>query len=489
MKAGKETVMKYPFNYTKRFKEKDSVYAFDYAHLALAELDELYNDCFDYYEETTSYDNLLKKWSEDEIKEATTSLEELFEEGYYFSKDEVNYQFLEDYNKGLISLPPVHQCNLQCSYCFADQGKVFHGEERSFTLEQVEKTLRFIYYNYMKDYKKYRIDFVSGGEPLLNFDVIRHVKQVSDKLYEESKKPMELWLCTNGTLLTDEIIKYLDENNINIGISLDGDESQHDLIRRDVTGQGTYQKIVNNIARIKNNKELTRHTKDIWGLVVITSKTKSLVEILKHHESIGLKNVQMKIVRLEKDSEYAITKENLPELKQKYDELFDFFHEELNTNSVKYIRMILNDNDFAGKIVCRLLLRYVVQNRCQAGKSKVSIAANGDLYPCDSFVGMEEYKLGNINGELKKENPFLKLTIQTNDPCSNCWARYLCGGDCYHNSCLVNESIYKPDEIICEVEQHVIRRALIYLNDLTNRAPSQHEFLVELLEKRQNMLF
>ena len=257
----------------------------------------------------------------------------------------------------------------------------------------------------------------------------------------------------------------MDENNINIGISLDGDESQHDLIRRDVTGQGTYQKIVNNIARIKNNKELTRHTKDIWGLVVITSKTKSLIEILKHHESIGLKNVQMKIVRLEKDSEYAITKENLPELKQKYDELFDFFHEELNTNSVKYIRMILNDNDFAGKIVRRLLLRYVVQNRCQAGKSKVSIAANGDLYPCDSFVGMEEYKLGNINGELKKENPFLKLTIQTNDPCSNCWARYLCGGDCYHNSCLVNESIYKPDEIICEVEQHVIRRALIYLND------------------------
>ncbi|WP_054741508.1 radical SAM/SPASM domain-containing protein [Cellulosilyticum ruminicola] len=351
----------------------------------------------------------------------------------------------------------------------------------------VEKALRFIYYDYMPQYKKYRIDFVSGGEPLLNFDVIKYVKQVGDKLYKETNKPLELWVATNGTLLTDETVKYLDENNINIGISLDGDKMQHDLLRVDINGKGTYERVVNNIKKIKASKVYSRHTKDIWGLVVITSKTKSLVDILRHHYGLGFRNVQMKIVRLEKESEYAINSECVEQVKEMYTELFDFFTAQLEDQSITYLKMILNDNDFAGKIVRRLLLRYVVQNRCQAGKNKVSIAANGDIYPCDSFVGMEKYKIGNIF-EQEMHNEFEAITIETRQECSKCWAKYICGGDCYHNSCLVNHSIYKPDSIICELEKFVIKKALVYIDTLGEKAPDQYKYLMELLAKREKML-
>lgn len=479
--------MKYNFNYTYRFYENNIPYAFDYVHLTLAELDELYNDCLDLIEENVTKAELIQKWGQEEVDEALEALNGLFEQGLFYTNIEQKYNFDKVKEKGLISLPPVHQCNLQCPYCFAQQGKVYKGDERKFTYDMVDKALRFVYYDYMPQCKKYRIDFVSGGEPLLNFDVIKYVKQVGDQLYKETNKPLELWLATNGTLLTDEVVEYLDKNNINIGISLDGDEAQHDLLRKDMSGNGTYHKIVNNIKRIQESKVYSRHTKDIWGLVVITSKTRSLVDILVHHHTLGFKNVQMKIVRLDKSSEYAINETCVEKIKEMYTELFDFFTEELKKKRITYLKMILNDNDFAGKIVRRLLLRYVVESRCQAGKNKVSIAANGDIYPCDSFVGMEKYRMGNIF-ESGIQSEFASITTEKREACSKCWAKYICGGDCYHNSCLVNGSIYEPDAIICEIEKHVIRKALVYIDQLSNKEPSQYEYLIELLSKREKML-
>lgn len=479
--------MKYKYNYTYRFHEDGAIYAFDFAHLLLAQLDEMFNACFDYLEDKTSYNELQRYGTEEEIQETLEAIDDLAKQGYYLTNQEQRYEYQSEFETGLISLPPIHRCNLRCAYCFAEQGDVFIGEQREFTREQVEKALRYIYYNYMPNCKKYRIDFVSGGEPLLNFDVIRYVREISNQLYEETKKPLEMWVCTNGTLLTEEKLKYLDENHINIGISIDGDEFHHNQIRKDYKGNGTYQTIVKSIQKIKESKELSNHIKDIWGLVVITSKTESLRDILLHHESIGFKNIQMKIVRLKKDSEYAITKENVNRVKAMYDELFELFNEDVKQQSIQHVKLILNDNDFAGKIVRRLLLRYVVLNRCQAGRSKVSVAANGDLYPCDSFVGQKEFCLGNIDGEVVTVNQFQTLTVDTNEHCSNCWAKYMCSGDCYQNSQLVNGSIYQPDEVICELEQHVIKKALLYVEHLMEEAPRQHKRIVELLEKREQL--
>ena len=466
-----------------RFSYRGKPYIFDYENLVFAELDELFEKCFDYIENKVSWEKVSEEFGE-AAGEALSNIEEFVESGTFFSAEKRSFSLPGKYSVGLISLPPVHNCNLRCTYCFAEQGKVFAGPEKFFTKDILEKALRYIYYEYLPDCKKYRIDFISGGEPLLNFDIIKQVKEISDTLFQETGKQLEIWLCTNGTCFTDDIIDFLDKNHISIGISLDGDERANDLIRIDAAGRGTYERIVNSIRKIKTG-EYSKNLKDIWGMVVITSKTQSLKDILIHHRKIGLKNVQMKIVRLKKNSPYSVNSGNIEKIKGLYDELFDFFTDELEKSSIEYVKMILNDNDFAGKIVRRLLMRYLVLNRCQAGKNKVSIAANGDMYPCDSFVGMEQFRLGNVLTGVEDENRFCKMSVCSNSVCTDCWARFVCGGDCYHNSYLVNDEIDQPDGVICQLEKHIIYRTLIYLNEMAEKHLNLYEYLQNLLSKRE----
>ena len=467
-----------------RFTNQDKYYIFDYGNLVFAELDTLFTNCFDYLENKITWENLYSQYGQASI-DAMEELENLAKNNTFFSDEKRVVSLPSEYATGLISLPPVHRCNLKCSYCFAEQGKVFKEEEKKFTKEMVEKALRFIYYEYLPDCKKYRIDFVSGGEPLLNFDIIETVKEVSDRLYTETGKPMEIWVCTNGTCFTPDILNYFNENHINIGISLDGDKPIQDAMRKDAHGRGTYDRIIRWIDEIHSSKEYSKRLKDIWGMVVVTNQTPSLVEILKHHRKAGFKNVQMKIVRLKKDSPYAITLNNVEAMKEKYTDLFAFFLKELESGSVDYVKMILNDNDFAGKIIRRLLMRYLVVNRCQAGKNKVSIAANGDMYPCDSFVGMKEFKIGNVLTGLEKCQIFKQLSVISNEHCRECWAKYVCGGDCYHNCYLTNKDIEKPDQVICILEQHVIHLSLLYLDTMANEYPELYAYLQNMLQKRE----
>lgn len=473
-------------SYTYRFSHNGKRYAFDFVHLLLAELDELFDRCFDLMEGMIAFHEIAGIFGEEACREALDSLDELIENGFFYGNQEVIYTLPKAYSLGLLSLPTVHACNLRCAYCFAEHGERFKEEERQFTDEMVEKALRYVYYQYMPNCEKYRIDFVSGGEPLLNFDIIREVRRVSDELFRETGKPLEMWVCTNGTVFTPDVLSFLDEQRMNIGISLDGDRETHNATRRDANGDGTYDRVVKAIREIKESDVYSRKLKDIWGLVVITSQTKSIRDILIHHRGIGLKNVQMKLVRLKKDSSFAVTEENVGRVMAMYTELFEFFTEQLSSGSVDYLKMILNDNDFAGKIVRRLLMRYVVINRCQAGKNKVSIAANGDLYPCDSFVGTEEYRLGNIFTGLHKQ-PFADMTIHQNTSCCNCWARFVCGGDCYHNSYLVNGAVDEPDTVICQLEKHLIREALVFVDLMSNEYPDTYAYLQNFLNTRDSL--
>lgn len=475
------------YSYTYRFSHNSRRYAFDFAHLLLAELDELFDQCFDWADGMTTPQEIAEIFGKEACQEALESLCELIGNGFFYGDQDVIYTLPKAYPIGLLSLPTVHACNLRCAYCFAEHGERFQSEERQFTGEMVEKALRYVYYEYMPQCKRYRIDFVSGGEPLLNFDIIRDVRRVSDELLKETGKPLEIWVCTNGTVFKPDVLSFLDEHRINIGISLDGDRETHDAMRKDANGEGTYDRVVKAIRDIKESDIYSRKLKDIWGLVVITSRTKSIRDILIHHRGIGLKNVQMKLVRLKKDAPFAITAENVNRMMAMYTELFDFFKEQLMVGSVDYLKMILNDNDFAGKIIRRLLMRYVVISRCQAGKNKVSIAANGDLYPCDSFVGTEEYRLGNIFTGLNKQLPFADMTIHQNASCRNCWARFVCGGDCYHNSYLVNGAIDEPDTVICQLEKHLIREALVFVDLMSNEYPDTYAYLQNFLNTRDTM--
>jgi uncharacterized protein len=275
-------------------------------------------------------------------------------------------------------------------------------------------------------------------------------------------KKTKLWLCTNGTILNSEYFKILDTNKFNLGISLDGPKEESDKYRYFDNGKSSYETTIKTIRSILNDSNLTRSFKNLWGLVVITSKTKSLIDILKHHKDIGFNSVQMKVVRTN-NPELEINLNNVAKLKGLYDDLIDFFAYNISKGDVSYLKMILNDNDYFGKIMTRILLRNIVPNRCQASKNKLSLSANGDLYPCDSFVGNKDFVVGNAIHGTTTERDICSVICADRETCSKCWARFLCGGDCFHNSLLKNGDILVPDSAYCDLEKHLIELAVALL--------------------------
>ncbi|MDE7274055.1 MAG: SPASM domain-containing protein, partial [Lachnospiraceae bacterium] len=363
----------------------------------------------------------------------------------------------QTYYNAFVTMAPIHACNLQCKYCFARQGKNYKSEETTMPKKSLLKSLEYIYFDYFKDISDFRFDFVSGGEPLLNFETIKSVVEICE-MFRKGGKTTKFWLCTNGTINQKEIFSFLDKHGFNIGISLDGTKKDNDNFRVFQDGTSSYQLVVNTLNKVLTESNYTRNFKNVWGLVVITSETQSLVEIIKHLKQIGLKRVQMRIVRTVET--YGLNEFTFPSYKSLFKELFTFFIDQFINGNIDYIEMMSNDNDYLGKIMRRIILRRIVANRCQAGKNKVSLTANGQLFPCDSFVGKNQFCIGDALKRERYDGVLEKIYVGNIDECSVCWARYICGGDCYHNSFLIKQDVKGIDSIFCKLQKYLIEQTV-----------------------------
>ena len=262
---------------------------------------------------------------------------------YSNSIEKDNYLVENDPEIAYLSLAPVYDCNFRCRYCFGKSGTYYIDSPRIFTSELVAKTLDFFFYEAFPHAKKYRIDFVSGGEPLLNFEAIKHIIQYSESFQKSSQKHVSIWLCTNGSLLTDTICQYLDEHNVSLGISIDGDEYHHDYNRLDNNGEGTYSKVVNNYCALKESKHLSSRFKDVWALSVITPINCDLVSILNHHYQLGFSSIQMKIMRDKHSSNGDIEFYN--RLNTEIKKLAKYLLKRFKDGDESELWLILNHND------------------------------------------------------------------------------------------------------------------------------------------------
>ncbi len=471
--------------HTHTYHRDDKIYAFDCKNMVLCEIDDVTEALLAKMAEGEDCRELYRTWGEGLVEDAAANIAELMEQDLFFSPEKTRHEESRIFEEGYISFPPMHRCNLRCRYCFAASGNNYKETQKKFTRETIEKALHFIYFDYMKECKRYRIDFVSGGEPLLNFEAVKAAREIGDKLYRETGKPLYMWLCTNGTLMDDSVLTYMNTNEIDLGISIDGPKEIHDRMRRDENDFGTYDIVTENIRSIMKNPDYGRKLKEIWALSVITSKTDSLINAIRHNKALGLKSMQMKIVRSAKESDLSINESNMEHFKKLYSDLVDFFKNELKEGRFEYLCMILNDNDFIGKIIVRLILRNPVTYRCFAAKEKISICANGDIYPCDSFVGNTGFLMGNIyegvNQDIREK--FYSLSVFDRPRCKVCWARFVCGGDCYHNSLLSNGSIEEPDDIICSLTKYVIELSLDLMEQL-NKNEKAAKILLKFLKAR-----
>ncbi len=429
----------------------------------------------DFYYSFVNY--AISKLSSDKIdKNHLDIIQELENNGYFISKNECDLeQKIESKDIASLSFAPIYQCNFQCRYCFAGNRDTYVMKPRAFDKASVEASLEWFTKRAFRNSTGYRIDFVSGGEPLMNFAAVIAAIEYSQSFYSECGKQIQIWLCTNGSFFSKEVCQILDSNNVSIGVSLDGDKETNDSSRVTCQGKGTYELVVSEIKKVVNDDTLSNKFRKIWGLSVITPKS-NMVDILKHHKDIGFNSVQMKLVR-STQRQYHLSPEIIL---KKYDMFAQWLLSTIN-NGIEYVLMVINDNDYFGKIIKRVILKEAYIYRCKAGRSKVTICPNGDIYPCDSFVGNKLYLMGNIYTTFSKECIDF-MDVSRREKCCSCSIRYLCGGDCYYNSMIHTSNANIPDEETCDIISGLCNIAIWFVFHIEKDFPEEFKQIERILD-------
>ena len=399
--------------------------------------------------------NLKDKWSKEEIEEAYEELIDLVKEEVLYSKDLYEEIAMagdesESYIKALC-LNVIHDCNLRCKYCFADEGE-YKGCRKPMSAEVGKRAIDYVLEN-SGNIKNIEVDLF-GGEPLMVFDTIKEIVDYAkekDKLYN---KNIRFTMTTNATLLNDEIIDYIDKNMGNIILSIDGRKEVNDNVRIRVDGSGCYDRILPNIKKMVDRRD---PSKQYYARGTFTRENTDFFEDVMALANEGFSEISIEPVVLPDSHNLSIRSEDLPKIYEQYDMLYKEMlrRAENNDNPFKFYHFNIDLN--GGPCVYKRIAG------CGAGHEYVAITPDGDIYPCHQFVGNEEFLLGNINSGIKNKNlskDFKNAHIYNKPKCKECWARFYCSGGCQANNFNFNGDIHVPYEIGCEMQKKRIECAI-----------------------------
>jgi uncharacterized protein len=420
-------------------------------------VDEITFDVLDYYElnDAEKIAKKLPKYTLDEIKETFDEIKSLVEDGLLYSPD--NYLDIDAFKNRepvvkAMCLHIAHDCNLKCKYCFASQGD-FGGAKSIMSFEVGKKALEYLVDN-SGSRKNLEVDFF-GGEPLMNFEVVKQLVEYGNELAKEKGKNFRFTITTNGVLLDDEIIDYVNEHMHNVVLSLDGRKSINDDMRPTLNDKGSYDIIVPKF------QKLIEKRKDKYYYVrgTFTRDNMDFSKDVLHFKDLGFDLTSVEPVVGDESNPYALREEDLPKILDEYEKL-----------AVEYSKMRVNNEPFRffhfmvdlsqGPCVIKRM------TGCGAGNEYLAITPEGDIYPCHQFVGQEEFKMGNVMAdkvELPKEmqETFKEAHIYAKDECSKCWAKFYCSGGCHANAFNFNNDILKPYDLGCQMQRKRLECALM----------------------------
>ena len=363
-------------------------------------------------------------------------------DNYKWKIDQVHQTFIT------ICINLSDMCNLKCDYCF---NAVKSG--KSIDIKLVKDFLSYIFKKF-PDKEKYYIDLSGKGEPLLFLDKILKIKEYCINISNRIGKEVLVSFVSNGTLLSTEIASVLQKNGILFGVSLDGNEYVHNLHRKTNKGEDTYQTIINNVKNIKNHEYVgaaTTLTKDVFSLV------DSIKELGEVFNTVGYKPARNCLE--------AFDSESIDRWLVEYDKLTLFLLDECIKGNDKYIKILLNGDDYFGKFIKRILVGLKAHIRCDGGLSRVSLDDNDLVYICPSAFENEDYVVGDINHiDLEKQRRIFDEQISKSN-CGNCSVKYFCGGECLIEKRLVNGN----NALMCKYKKHLILLGMYFVLELVDK--------------------
>lgn len=339
-----------------------------------------------------------------------------------------------------------HDCNLRCKYCFASTGDFGTGHRMTMDVETAKKAIDFVIKRSGRR-RNIEVDFF-GGEPLMAMDTVKATVDYARSLEEQYGKKFRFTITTNGVLLDDENIEYINREMSNAVLSLDGRPEVNDNMRLTVNGKGSYDVIVPKIQKLVAG----RGEKDYYLRGTFTRHNPDFAADVIHIADQGFRHVSVEPVVGSPDCDYAFREDDLPAILEEYERLAEQL---LRRDDINFFHF--NVDLSQGPCVIKRM------RGCGAGCEYVAITPEGDIYPCHQFVGNEEYKLGNLYEEsfdMELSRRFAGLNIYTRPDCKECWARFYCSGGCSASNLLVNGDIKKPNRFGCEMQRKRLECAI-----------------------------
>lgn len=409
---------------------------------------------------------------QDEVKAYDWTIQQYLKKGY-FNSAEIQNDTNEHMNEIVVSIQNTLECPLNCSYCFS---KKINCETRVMTEKMASDIVDFIFKEYQNIAERVVFCFTSGGEPLNNFDIIKYINEKAKLIAKKNKMDFAIGFTTNGVLLNEDIMKYLEQENISFYISADGNEDEHNQSRKFYNGLGTFQYVTQSVVRqTKSKNPVVRRTQ---AISILTGDNYDYVKRLKDLIDIGFSKVNLKLVRNMEPSQQSNELVDMNRVLKGYDDLLSFLKVSILHNEWKYIDAILDQNNTLGQMMIHMLLKMKVLYRCGAGKNKLSILPDGNIYPCDYFAINNETKIGDIYTGINpvKQEEWYQKSCLAMLPCKDCWARFLCGGSCYYTRYLNNGS---PETNECILTRHLAEQIAGFLYDISESNKIIYRHLVE----------
>ena len=423
-------------------------------------VDEVAFEVIDKYESRSKEEIILElcaKYPEitaDDIEEIFQDIEELKKEGKLFSEDkfkdlQIDIKARPTQLKALC-LHIAHDCNMCCKYCFAGEGE-YSGDRSLMSFEVGKRALDFLI-EQSGSRKNLEVDFF-GGEPLLNFDVVKQLVAYARSIEKEKGKNFRFTLTTNGVLLDDEVMEWANKECYNVVLSLDGRKETNDRMRRTRNDKGTYDLILPKFQKMA--KERNQQGYYIRG--TYTHYNTDFANDILHLADMGFEQLAMEPVVTDPKMDYALQESDIPKLKDQYDLLakemckrnregkgFTFFHYMIDLEGGPCI--------------------YKRISGCGVGTDYMAVTPWGDLYPCHQFVGDEKFLLGNVFDGVKNTdivNEFKQCNIYSTEACQDCFAKLYCSGGCSANAYHTTGKITGTCDMSCELHRKRVENAIM----------------------------
>jgi uncharacterized protein len=389
--------------------------------------------------------------TDDEIEELFQEIKKLKDIGKLFVSDAFANMAADKGNASLkaLCMNVSHACNMMCAYCFAGKGE-YGGDAELMSLETGKRAIDFLIEN-SGGRKNLDIDFF-GGEPLLNWGVVKDIVGYARKIERGCDKKFRFTLTTNGLLIDDDVIEFTNKEMHNVVLSLDGRPEVNDAMRK-LPGGGSYDKIVPNFKELVEARE----GKGYYIRGTFTRENLDFVNDILHLADLGFKELSLEPVVSGHGAPYGLTMEDLPILNEQYEMLaiemikrreqgrgFSFYHFTIDLTGGPCVHKRVSG--------------------CGVGREYLAVTPSGELYPCHQFIGDERFIIGDVwhgitKSELQRE--FDRCNIYSRAQCKECWARMYCAGGCAANAYHTSGAVSGIYELGCEMFKKRVECAIM----------------------------